>query len=61
MGKLGAAVAAGVGTGSSRCRNGWRAVAAAEVGVPLTLLRMTSPQADQGSDPLPPFVFGRGG
>jgi hypothetical protein len=35
-GKSGAAAAAGVGTGGGRCGNGWKAVAAAEVGVPLT-------------------------
>jgi hypothetical protein len=35
VGKLGAA-AVGVGTSSRRCRNGQRAVAAVEVGVPLT-------------------------
>jgi hypothetical protein len=34
MGRLG--VAAGVGTGGRRCRNGVRVVAVAEVGVPLT-------------------------
>jgi hypothetical protein len=36
VGKSGVAAAAGVGTGSGRCGNGQRAVAAAEVGVPLT-------------------------
>jgi hypothetical protein len=35
-GKSGAAVVAGVGTGSGRCRNGLRVVAAVEVGIPLT-------------------------
>jgi hypothetical protein len=35
VGKSGAA-AAGVGTGGGRCGNGWQAVVAAEVGVPLT-------------------------
>jgi hypothetical protein len=35
MGKSGVA-AVGMGTGSGRCRNGRRAVAVAEVGVPLT-------------------------
>jgi hypothetical protein len=36
MGKSGVVVVAGMGTGSGRCGNGWKAVAAAEVGVPLT-------------------------
>jgi hypothetical protein len=37
MGRSGAAVA-GVGTSSGRCRNGQRAVAVAEVWVPLTCM-----------------------
>jgi hypothetical protein len=39
-------VAAGVGTGGGRCGNGQKAVAAAKVGVPLTLGQLEANLAD---------------
>jgi hypothetical protein len=38
----------GVGTGGRRCRNGWKAVAVVEVGVPLTGARAHCTQTSKG-------------